>query len=82
VIKILSCMAASDFILEIKFSSGEIGHFDGASYLASRTGPLLDPLRDKAYFKRAFIDAGALCWPNGLELSGHRVLELSKLLTA
>ena len=30
---------------------------------------LLEALRDPAYFGRAFIDAGALCWPNGLGLS-------------
>ncbi len=79
-IKILSCKSASDFILEIKFSNGETGHFDGQAYLENRAGLLLEPLREKAYFKRAFIDAGALCWPNGLELSGGRVLELCKLL--
>jgi hypothetical protein len=28
------------------------------------------PLRDdQAFFERFFIDAGALCWPHGLELS-------------
>jgi Protein of unknown function (DUF2442) len=81
VIKILSCESASDFILEIKFSNGEAGHFAGQAYLADRVGSLLEPLREKAYFKQAFIDAGALCWPNGFELSGHRVFELCKLLT-
>lgn len=78
-IKILKCETAGDFGLEISFSSGEIGHFDGQAYLAERSGPLLEPLRDKNYFSKAFIDAGALCWPNGLELSANRVLELCKL---
>ena len=35
------------------------------------------PLADPAYFARAFIEAGALAWPNGFELSAdalHRRL--------
>ncbi len=79
-IKILKCEPVSDFNLDITFSSGESGHFDGAAYLAGRSGSLLKPLRDKSYFSKAFIDAGALCWPNGLELSASRVLGLCKLL--
>ncbi|MCP3734814.1 DUF2442 domain-containing protein [Sphingomonas sp. RP10(2022)] len=27
------------------------------------------PLADPAFFARAFIEAGALAWPNGFELS-------------
>lgn len=78
-IKILKCEAVKDFNLEITFSSGESGHFDGQAYLAEHAGSLLEPLRDKSYFQKAFIDAGALCWPNGLELSAKRVLGLCKL---
>jgi hypothetical protein len=80
VIKILKCEPAADFNLEISFSGGETGHFDGRAYLAERDGPLLEPLRDENYFSKAFIDAGALCWPNGFELSASRVLGLCKLL--
>ena len=82
-IKILfikQCEANDGYQLKLSFSNGEHGVFDGQSYLAARTGILLEALRTPAYFKRCFIDAGALCWPNGLELSGDRVFELSKLL--
>lgn len=49
----------------------------GAAYLATRQGPLLEALREPAYFSRCFVDAGALCWPNGLELSAARLHELA-----
>ena len=75
-IKILQCRPQADLMLELEFSGGEVGHFDGLAYLASRSGALLEPLREKLYFQRAFVDAGALCWPNGLELSGARMREL------
>lgn len=53
-----------------------------ASYLADHTGPLLDKLRDPAYFARVFVDAGALCWPNGLELSPARLHALAEVISA
>jgi len=53
--------------LELEFSDHTQGVFDAGVYLATRSGPLLDKLRDPAYFSRVFIDADALCWPNGLK---------------
>jgi hypothetical protein len=79
-IKVLTCKPTAAFTVDLKFSNGEVGVFDAKSYLATKHGSLLEPLKDATYFQRCFIDAGALCWPNGLELSGQRVFELSKLL--
>lgn len=81
-IKVLTCKAIAAFTLELKFSNGESGVFDAKSYLEEKRGSLLEPLREASFFQRCFVDAGALCWPNGLELSGQRVFELCKLLEA
>lgn len=62
--------------LDLEFSDHTHGLFDAQTYLASHQGPLLEALRDPHYFKRAFVDAGAVCWPNGLELSPARLREL------
>lgn len=79
-IKILSLKPAGGFLLEITFSNGETAHFEGADYLHRRSGSLLEPLRQLDFFNACFVDSGALCWPNGLELSAHRVYEVSKVL--
>ena len=79
-IKLLIAKPAGDFQIEMEFSDSSTALFDGKSYLATRQGPLLDGLRDAAYFNRFFIDAGALCWPNGLELSAARLHSLAKAL--
>ena len=71
-IKLVHIEPASDFQLRLRFSDGRRGVFEGRTLL-QRAGPLLEALRDPAYFGRAFIDAGALCWPNGLELSAVRL---------
>ena len=76
-IKLLDVKTIAPHQLELTFSDHSLGVFDGANYLASRQGLLLENLREPAYFARCFIDAGALCWPNGLELSGARLRELA-----
>jgi len=76
VIKVLNASLNENFNLELDFSDHTHGVFDANAYLASRSGPLLDKLRDPAYLKRFFIDSGALCWPNGLEISPTRLREL------
>ena len=62
----------------VNFSDGTQSTFDLKNYLATRQGPLLLPLQDESYISRAFIDAGALAWPNGLEISPQRIYELTQ----
>jgi hypothetical protein len=52
--------------LEIEFSDGTIGVRD-FGFVAKRTGPMSEPLKDPAYFARVFIEDGALTWPNGYD---------------
>ena len=54
--------------LELTFSDGSHGLWSAADRIAHDT-VLTRPLADAAWFARAFIEAGALAWPNGLELS-------------
>lgn len=81
-LKVLTARSIAPFALELQFSDHTQGIWHAASYLADHTGPLLDKLRDPAYFARVFVDAGALCWPNGLELSPARLHTLADVVTA
>ncbi|MFZ1640567.1 MAG: DUF2442 domain-containing protein [Candidatus Contendobacter sp.] len=76
-IKLLEAHYRGDHQIDLVFSDGQRGAFDVNAYLAARQGPLLKPLHDEAYLQRFFIDAGALCWPNGLALSPARLHEIS-----
>lgn len=78
-IKVLAAHSTGNFKVTLEFSDGTVGEFDGRA-LIQRSGPLLEPLRDEAYFRRCFVDGGALCWPNGLELSPSRLRENVRLL--
>lgn len=78
--KLIEAKLLGERLIELRFSDGLGGIWD-ATTLLQRTGPLLDPLRDPVYFARFFIDAGALCWPNGLELSPDRLHEQVETMT-
>ncbi|MHB9117877.1 MAG: DUF2442 domain-containing protein [Burkholderiales bacterium] len=81
-IKITKADYLGNFCIRLFFSNGVQGDFDAADMLRGM-GSLLMPLRDMAYFGEFFLELGALCWRNGLELSPdslYRKLEESKLL--
>lgn len=75
-IKLISIALAGNAALDLIFSDGSGGRWSAEGLIARHT-ELTRPLADPAYFARAFIEAGALAWPNGLELSAdslHRRL--------
>jgi hypothetical protein len=82
-IKLVHIAPAGPRHLALSFSDGSSAIWS-AEPLISRQTELTTPLEDEAYFARAFIEAGALAWPNGLELSPaalHQRLEEEGKLT-
>lgn len=56
--------------LLLRFSDGAWGIQDFSRYLEAGTEMTL-PLRDPQFFAKHFIEAGALAWPNGFDLSAE-----------
>jgi hypothetical protein len=72
------------FRLCVRFSDGSEGIHDFAS-VVNAAGPMLEPLRDPAYFDQVFVESGALKWPNGFEIAPewlHGEMENAGELTA
>ena len=67
-IKLVRLTVTGDDTLELTFSDGAEALWSAASLIARDT-VMTRPLSDPAYFARAFIEGGALAWPNGFELS-------------
>lgn len=69
-IDLIRIEAAGARMLDLTFSDGAVGRWLADAVIARDT-VLTRPLNDPAYFARAFVEAGALAWPNGLEFSAH-----------
>ena len=75
-IKLVHLRITGPDTLELAFSDGSHAKWSAADLIARDT-IMTRPLSQPTYFARAFIEAGALAWPNGFELSGtslHRRL--------
>ncbi len=71
-LKIVRAEYVGDRRIRIHFNDGHEDIFD-ASPLICREGSLLSALHDPDYFMSFFVALGALCWSNGLELSGASI---------
>jgi hypothetical protein len=77
IVKVVDLKVVGDCSLWLRFSDGQAGVGDFSELLAEG-GPMVDPLRDPAMFRRAFLSFGVPSWPNGLDLDAinlHRELE-------
>lgn len=83
-IKITALELAGDHRLKLTFSDGSTGVWNAYPLFADRPTVLTEPLLQPAEFARAFVEAGALAWPNGLELAPwtlHQELKEGGLLS-
>ncbi len=67
-IKIIQAHYVQQRILRLYFSDNSFGDYD-LQPLIDRQTELVMALNDDVYFKQFFLEFGALCWRNGLELS-------------
>lgn len=72
-IKLLAIEPAGPRSLHLHFSDGSHGEWSAEGILARQT-VMTGPLEDETYFRRAFIEAGALAWPNGLDFSAAKLV--------
>jgi len=67
IVKILKVEPVGDFRLRVRFSDGMEGERDFSDVIAEG-GVMVEPLKNLAFFARAFIELGTLTWPNGFDL--------------
>ena len=71
-IKIIHAYYLQQKMLRLYFSDNSYGDYD-LQLLIERQAELVLPLNDDTYFKQFFLELGALCWRNGLELSPSNI---------
>jgi hypothetical protein len=63
-VKVIEVQPLDGFRLRVRFSDDQEGVRD-CSDIVAEAGSMVEPLRDPAFFRRIFIEYGALAWPNG-----------------
>jgi len=66
----------SEYKLDITFDDGTRKLVDVSQWFK---GPVFEPLRKKAYFKKFFIEATTIAWPNGVDIAPEALYEAEDL---
>lgn len=67
IVKAVRVEPLDGYRMRIWFSNGAVGTRDFAEMIAEG-GTMVAPLRDQAFFARAFVQNGVPTWPNGFDI--------------
>jgi hypothetical protein len=66
-VDVLRVRPLEGYRLWLRFTDGSEGVRD-LSDVITEGGPMVEPLKSKAFFDRVFVEMGAPTWPNGFDL--------------
>jgi hypothetical protein len=55
-----------DFRIQVTFNDGVQEVLDFSQWFE---GPIFEPLKNRGYFQRFFVEGGAITWPNGADIA-------------
>ena len=64
-----------DFKTRVLFNDGVDGTIDFTDW---HRGPVFEPLKDRVYFERFFVEGGTVAWPNGPDIAPETLQERAK----
>ncbi len=68
--KELVCIVRAEYVdayrLRLRFSNGDRKVVDFSRWLH---GPVFEPLKDVAFFRKFHLSGGTVCWPNGGDIA-------------
>ncbi len=72
---VIAAEARGGYAIHLTFNDGLEATVDFAQWLE---GPVFEPLKDRSYFGRFFLDGGTLAWPNGADIAPETLYERAK----
>ena len=67
----------TDYKIKITFDNGEKRIADCEQWLH---GEIFEPLQDKHYFQKFFVDGWTIAWPNGADIAPESLYEESEII--
>jgi uncharacterized protein DUF2442 len=64
--QVIEARHVSGFVVSLRFDDGTEKRIDISQWFK---GPVFEPLKDTKLFKKFFIEAGTLAWPNGVDIA-------------
>lgn len=64
--QVIEAQYVSGYRIEIVFNTGLRKIVDFSHWLR---GPVFEPLKNRAEFRKFFITGGSVCWPNGADIA-------------
>ena len=61
-----------DFRIQVTFNDGVQEVLDFSQWLE---GPIFEPLKSRGYFRRFFVEGGAITWPNGADIAPETIYD-------
>ena len=76
--RLVEARCVRDYVIWLRWSDGTQGEIDLAAELE---GPIFEPLKDQAYFRRVIVspDLHTLVWPNGADLAPEFLREHTRV---
>ncbi|HLX64940.1 MAG TPA: DUF2442 domain-containing protein [Planctomycetota bacterium] len=70
--EVVKAKYVADYCIHVRFNDGAEKVVDFSHWLK---GPIFEPLKDAAYFRRFFLDGGTVSWPNGADIAPEALYE-------
>ena len=71
--QIIEAHHVSGYCIELLFNTGLRKIVDFSHWLK---GPVFDPLKNRAEFRKFFISGGSVCWPNGADIAPETLFSI------
>ena len=75
---VVSAEYEDGYRIRLSFSEGTVKTVDFRKWL---NDPVFEPLKDPSYFRRFFLDAGTVVWPNGADIAPETLYETGGVRT-
>jgi len=69
---VIQAKYVGDYRIQLTFNDNSTKTVDFRNWLQ---GPVFEPLKDRKYFRKFFLDGGTVAWPNGADIAPETLYE-------